>query len=80
MVGRRYTHAIVSRIPDCFKTNAAELCGETDLPVARKQREQLRKVLRDSGLDVIKMPHSALCFDILWKKQYLMQKYMKILY
>ncbi|GIX87050.1 hypothetical protein CEXT_427311, partial [Caerostris extrusa] len=23
---------------------------------------------------------SALCFDILWKKQYLMQKYMKILY
>ncbi|GIY82306.1 hypothetical protein CDAR_466101, partial [Caerostris darwini] len=41
---------MVSRIPDCYKTNAAELCGETDLPVARKQREQLPKVLRDSDL------------------------------
>ncbi|GIY72800.1 n(G),N(G)-dimethylarginine dimethylaminohydrolase 1 [Caerostris extrusa] len=56
MAARRYTHAIVSRIPDCFKTNAAELCGEIDLPLARKQHEELRKVLRDLGVDVIELP------------------------
>ncbi|GFS31760.1 n(G),N(G)-dimethylarginine dimethylaminohydrolase 1 [Trichonephila inaurata madagascariensis] len=56
MAARRCTHAIVSRIPDCFKTNAAELCGEIDLPLARKQHEELRKVLRDLGVDVIELP------------------------
>lgn len=56
MAAGRYTHAIVSRIPDCFKTNAAELCGDIDLLEARKQHEQLCKVLRDLRVDVIELP------------------------
>ncbi|KFM64094.1 N(G),N(G)-dimethylarginine dimethylaminohydrolase 1, partial [Stegodyphus mimosarum] len=56
MAPHRYTHAIVCRIPNCFKTNVAELLGEIDLIEARKQHEELCKTLRELGVDVIELP------------------------
>lgn len=56
MAAHRYTHAIVSRIPNSFKTNAAELSGEIDLLEARRQHEEYCKVLRNLGVDVIELP------------------------
>lgn len=56
MAAHRYTHAIVCRISNCFKTSAAELYGEVDLSEARQQHEKLCKTLRELGVDVIELP------------------------
>ncbi|XP_064088582.1 N(G),N(G)-dimethylarginine dimethylaminohydrolase 1 [Macrobrachium rosenbergii] len=52
----RYTHAIVCRIPDSYKTNALGVTSPIDLPKARKQHESYVAALREIGLDVIELP------------------------
>ncbi|XP_050728341.1 N(G),N(G)-dimethylarginine dimethylaminohydrolase 1-like [Eriocheir sinensis] len=52
----RYTHAIVCRIPDSYKTNAQGISGAIDLAKARKQHETYVAALREIGLDVIELP------------------------
>lgn len=56
MATHRYTHAIVCRIANRFKTHASELNGEVNLIEARKQHELLSKTLREIGVDVIELP------------------------
>ncbi|XP_013785496.1 N(G),N(G)-dimethylarginine dimethylaminohydrolase 1-like [Limulus polyphemus] len=56
MASHRYTHAIVCRIPNSFKTKALGIWGEIDLDVAKRQHEEYCKVLRGIGLDVIELP------------------------
>ncbi|KAG0726068.1 N(G),N(G)-dimethylarginine dimethylaminohydrolase 1 [Chionoecetes opilio] len=52
----RYTHAIVCRLPDSYKSSALGLSGPVDLPKARKQHEMYVASLREIGLDVIELP------------------------
>ncbi|XP_071524432.1 N(G),N(G)-dimethylarginine dimethylaminohydrolase 1 [Panulirus ornatus] len=51
-----YTHAIVCRIPESFKTNAVGVSTQVDLSKARKQHETYVATLREIGLDVIELP------------------------
>lgn len=52
----RYTHAVVCRIPNSYKTNASGTTGEIDLPLAREQHATYVSSLRRLGLDVIELP------------------------
>ncbi|KAK4309802.1 hypothetical protein Pmani_018563 [Petrolisthes manimaculis] len=52
----RYTHAIVCRIPESYKTNAVGISAPVDLAMARKQHETYVATLREIGLDVIELP------------------------
>lgn len=47
----KYTHAIVCRIPQSYRTKC-----EVDLDEAKKQHEAFVKLLRELGLDVIELP------------------------
>ncbi|KAK8386746.1 hypothetical protein O3P69_017899 [Scylla paramamosain] len=52
----RFTHAIVCRIPDSYKTGALGVTEPVDLAKARKQHEMYVAALREIGLDVIELP------------------------
>lgn len=62
----RFTHAIVCRVPDSYKSSAVGVSGSVDLAKARKQHETYVAVLREIGLDVIELPpdenHPDCCF------------------
>ena len=52
----RYTHAILSRVPDSFQ-NVPTVDGTCiDIDKAREQHQHLASVLRDLGLDVLELP------------------------
>ncbi|RWS23178.1 N(G):N(G)-dimethylarginine dimethylaminohydrolase 1-like protein [Leptotrombidium deliense] len=51
----RYTHAIVSRVPNSF-VNALNTSETIDLHEARKEQVEYTKLLRSLGLDVIELP------------------------
>lgn len=51
----RYSHAIVSRIPDSF-CKALGTCEAIDVNEAKRELEEYTKVLRSLGLDVIELP------------------------
>ncbi|XP_056637056.1 N(G),N(G)-dimethylarginine dimethylaminohydrolase 1 [Diorhabda sublineata] len=51
MAAFRYTHAVVSRLP-----NSLENHGNIDLEEAKKQHENYVRLLREIGLDVIELP------------------------
>lgn len=48
----KYTHAVVSRIPNSLATATNNI----DLQEAKKQHETYVRVLRELGLDVIELP------------------------
>merc|ERR1711911_333455 len=52
----RYTHAVVCRLPDSFKTNALGTVGTIDLNLAKEQHAIYVSSLRRLGLDVIELP------------------------
>lgn len=56
MASFRYTHAIVCRVPNSFKTQAIGITNEINLEEARKQHEDYCRALRQVGLDVIELP------------------------
>lgn len=56
MAAFRYTHAIVCRVPNSFKTQAIGITNEVNLDEAKKQHEDYCKALRQVGLDVIELP------------------------
>ncbi|KAK6627246.1 hypothetical protein RUM44_009723 [Polyplax serrata] len=51
MAAMKYTHAVVCRIPQSYRTKC-----EVDLDEAKKQHETFVKLLRELGLDVIELP------------------------
>lgn len=51
-----YTHAIVCRVSDSFKTGCLNTTSEIDLVEARRQHEEYVKALRALDLDVIELP------------------------
>ena len=51
MAAMKFTHAIVCRIPQSFRTKC-----DVNLDEARKQHEIFVKLLRELGLDVIELP------------------------
>lgn len=50
----RYTHAVVCRVPNTFKTSSDN--GINRLEEAKKQHETYVRILRELGLDVIELP------------------------
>ncbi|KAL1502289.1 hypothetical protein ABEB36_007455 [Hypothenemus hampei] len=52
MAAFRYTHAVVSRIPNSVKTKDEDI----DLNAAKKEHENYVRLLRELGLDVIELP------------------------
>lgn len=52
MASLRYTHAVVCRLPQSFKSHH----NEVDLDEAKKQHESYVRLLRELGLDVIELP------------------------
>lgn len=51
MAAMKFTHAIVCRIPQSYRTKC-----DVDLAEAKKQHETFVKLLRELGLDVIELP------------------------
>lgn len=51
----RYTHAIVCRIPNSFKSSLGS-ANSIDVNEARREHEEYTRVLRTLGLDVIELP------------------------
>ncbi|XP_054708961.1 N(G),N(G)-dimethylarginine dimethylaminohydrolase 1-like [Uloborus diversus] len=56
MAAHRYTHALVCRISNSFKTSASDLQADVNLIEARKQHEEFCKTLRELKVDVIELP------------------------
>lgn len=51
MASMRYTHAVVCRIPQSFRTKC-----DIELDEAKRQHEAFVRLLRELGLDVIELP------------------------
>ncbi|KAK5640580.1 hypothetical protein RI129_011391 [Pyrocoelia pectoralis] len=51
MASLRYTHAVVCRLPQSFKSR-----NDIDIEEAKKQHESYVRLLREIGLDVIELP------------------------
>lgn len=59
----RYSHAIVSRIPDSFATSCLGSTEQINLMEARREHETFIRVLRNLNVDVIELPADELFPD-----------------
>ncbi|CAD5229797.1 unnamed protein product [Bursaphelenchus okinawaensis] len=51
----RYTHAIVTRIPQQLKFESKKAASKVDLEKARKQFDDLNETLREAGIEVLEL-------------------------